>query len=264
MTAMKSLATIVAALASVAHAENLPPTTTTPATPAAPVATILPPAPAPTVLPPIASAGQAILRTGTEVPLRTSEGLTTKNKALRTGQRFRLSVAEDVKVSGQTVIPVGSPAMGEITDVRNKGMWGKSGHFTAQLLYVQVNGRQIRLSGTFDDKGVTGTAMVVTSVVLVPLAGFFTTGTSANIPAGSSVKGFVDEDVPLAFASTAPAALVVSVPAQPMTVPVATPPAGTTAQPAAQRVTVAASAAVAQPAVAQPAPNQPVATAVVH
>jgi hypothetical protein len=167
-----------------------------------------------------------VLRVGTEVPLRTAEGLTTKNKALRTGQRFRLTVAEDVKVSGVTVIPVGSPAVGEITEVRNKGMWGKSGHFTAQLLYVQVNGRQIRLSGTFDDKGVTGTAMVVTSVVLVPLAGFFTTGTSANIPAGSGVKGFVDEDVPLSFAAaTAPAPLIVPAAPPPLAVPAPAQPA---------------------------------------
>ena len=30
------------------------------------------------------------------------------------------------------------PGVGEITDVRNKGMWGKSGHLAARLLYVTV------------------------------------------------------------------------------------------------------------------------------
>jgi hypothetical protein len=137
---------------------------------------------------------------GTEVPLKIAEPLTTKEKVTRVGQRFRLETAEDVKINGVVIIPVGSPAMGEVTDVRNKGMWGKSGHINARLLYVQVNGRQIRLSGTFDDKGVTGTAGVVAAIAFVPVAGFFTTGTSANIPAGAGVKGFVDEDVPLAFA----------------------------------------------------------------
>lgn len=173
------------------------------------------------VLPPIAPAGQAILRTGTEVPLRLSEQLTTKNKAVRVGQRFRMTVAEDIKVDGQTVIPVGSPAMGEITDVRNKGMWGKSGHIGAQILYVQVNGRQIRMTGTFDDKGVTGTAGVVAAIALIPIAGFFTTGTSANIPSGGSVKGFVNEDVPLSFAAaTMPVPLTVAPAAAPMAVSV--------------------------------------------
>ena len=192
-----------------------------------------PQAPPAQVLAPIAAPDQAILRTGTEVPLRMSEQLTTKNKQVRVGQRFRMETAEAVSVNGQVVIPVGSPAMGEITDVRNKGMWGKSGHIGARVLYVLVGGRQIRLSGTFDDKGVTGTAMVVTSVALLPLAGFFTTGTSAKIDSGAYVKAFVDEDVPLAFQAAAPAPLTVAV-SQPVTV-AATPtsPAGSPASPSA-------------------------------
>lgn len=175
------------------------------------------------VLPPIAPAGQAMLRTGTEVALRMSEQLTTKNKAVRVGQRFRMSIADDVKVEGQTVIPTGSPAMGEVTDVRNKGMWGRSGHIGARVLYVQVNGRQIRLTGTFDDKGVAGGwgAGFTSAIVFLP-AGFFMTGTSANIPLGGSVKGFVDEDVPLSFAAAIlPVPLTVAPAAAPMAVPVA-------------------------------------------
>ena len=93
------------------------------------------------------------------------------------------------------VIPAGSPATGEITDLRRKGMWGKSGRITARVLNVRVGDRLIRLTGTFDDKGVTGTAGVVGAVVFVPIAGFFLTGTSAKMPAGSGVKAFLDEDL---------------------------------------------------------------------
>lgn len=150
------------------------------------------------------------LRAGTSVPLKTLTELTTKGKELRVGDRFNLEVAEPVTVDGVTVIPVGSPAIGEITSVRNKGMWGKSGAIEVRMLYTTVNGRQIRLSGATDDKGVTGTAGVVGAVVLLPIAGFFLTGTSAVIPAGSSVTGFVQEDVPLSFAKAAePAPMVV-------------------------------------------------------
>jgi hypothetical protein len=165
-----------------------------------------------------------ILRTGTEIQLKMQEPLSTEGKKLRVGQHFQLAVIEPVSVGGQVVIPAGAPATGEITEVRNKGMWGKSGHLTASLLYVSVNGRQIRLSGTFDDKGVTGTGGVVAAVLLVPVVGFFTTGTSAKIDAGAQVKGFIGEDVPLVFASTAAEA--------PMTVPVAaTSPAAIPAAP---------------------------------
>lgn len=152
----------------------------------------------------------AILRVGTEVPLRLSEELTTKGKKLRVGDRFHLETSEPVMVQGVNVIPVGSPAMGEITDVRNKGMWGKSGHLAARVLYVTVNGRQIRLSGAFDDKGVAGGvgAVTVSALVFLP-AGFFMTGTSAKVPAGSTIKAFVDEDVPLSLPAAAQAPMAV-------------------------------------------------------
>ncbi|WP_019516474.1 hypothetical protein [Sphingomonas sp. Mn802worker] len=166
----------------------------------------------------------AVMRTGTEVPLRLSEELTTKGKKLKVGQRFHMEVAENVSLQNQVVIPAGSPAVGEITEVRNKGMWGKSGHLTARIMYVTVNGRQIRLSGGFDDKGVTGTAGVVGALAVVPVAGFFMTGTSAKIPLGFPVKGFVDEDVPLTMAAAGPVPLIVGSP---------------TAQPAVQMAPVA-------------------------
>lgn len=164
------------------------------------------------VFAPSAPSTAAVLRVGTEVIVRLSETLTTKEKQARVGQRFRIEVAEDVKVDDHVVIPVGSTGMGEITNVKNKGMWGQSGHLNARLLYVQVAGRQIRLSGAFDEKGTTGTAGVVAAVVILPVAGFFATGTSATLPAGTVVKGFIDEDVVLAFAAAAPTPLIIPVP----------------------------------------------------
>lgn len=166
---------------------------------------------------PIAAAPttNAVLRAGTPIQLRLMEEVTTKKKAARVGQRFQLEVAAPVEVNGAVVIPSGTPAWGEITEVRNKGMWGKSGKLNARLLYLRVNGRQIRLTGSFDDKGVTGTAGVVGAIALVPVAGFFMTGTSATLPKGGEVGAFIDEDVELAIANTKPAPMVVETPKQP-------------------------------------------------
>jgi hypothetical protein len=144
-----------------------------------------------------------ILRAGTEVPLRVEEGLSSNDKSLRVGQQFRMSVANNVMLGNVVVIPAGSPATGEITDLRRKGMWGKSGRINARVLNVRVGDRLIRLSGNFDDKGVTGTAGVVGAIVFVPIAGFFLTGTSASIPAGGGVKGFLDEDLQIALPQAA-------------------------------------------------------------
>ncbi|MEH6660533.1 MAG: hypothetical protein V7679_02695 [Parasphingorhabdus sp.] len=151
----------------------------------------------------------AVLRAGTPVSLTLMEEITTKKKAAKVGQRFILEVSAPIEVNGVTVVPAGTPAWGELVSVRNKGMWGKSGKLDAKLLYLRVNGRQIRLTGSFDDKGVTGTAGVVGAIALVPIAGFFMTGTSAVFPKGGAVGGFIDEDVELAIANKAPPPLEV-------------------------------------------------------
>ena len=167
-----------------------------------------------------AAASNAVLRAGTPVALKMMEAVTTKKKAAKVGQRFQLEVAAPIEINGVVVIPAGTPAWGEITEVRNKGMWGKSGKLNAKLLYMRVNGRQIRLTGTFDDKGTTGTAGVVGAVALLPLAGFLMTGTSAELPLGGAVNGFVDEDIELAMAAAAPAPMAVPAAAAPMQVAV--------------------------------------------
>lgn len=193
--------------------------------------TVVTPAPAPAVAPP-SYGNSAVLRIGTEVPLRLLEELTTGGKKLRVGHRFRMETSAPVLVNGVVAIPAGSPAIGEITDVRNKGMWGKSGKLNARVLHVTVNGRQIRLTGGFDDKGVAGGigAVAVSAIIFAP-AGFFMTGTSAKVPVGAAVKGFVDEDVPLNVAVSAPQPLVVSAPAAPLSVP----PASATTAPVTPR-----------------------------
>lgn len=193
--------------------------------------TVMAPAPIAPALIAAPATNSAMLRVGTEVPLRLLEELTTGGKKLRVGQRFRMETSEPVLVQGVVVIPTGSPAVGEITDVRNKGMWGKSGKLNARVLYVTVNGRQIRMTGGFDDKGVAGGvgAVAVSAIVFLP-AGFFMTGTSAKVPVGAAVKGFIDEDVPLSLAAAAAPPMIVGAPAAPL--PVAPVSAATVVAPA--------------------------------
>lgn len=173
---------------------------------------------------------QNVLRAGTEIPLITREDLTTEKKQLRVGQRVQLETSANVEMNGVVVIPVGTPAIAELTEVRNKGMWGKSGYISARILSLRLGERNIRMSGTFDDKGVTGTAGVVAAVLLIPVVGFFTTGTSAKIPMGSGLKGFLDED--LTFRTVAVAAPVIEVPVVAVPSAVATPPTVAAAPPA--------------------------------
>lgn len=177
-------------------------------------------APEPTTVAPIPElvTQNAVLRAGTPITLRLMEEVTTKKKKARVGQRVRMEVAAAVYVNDVVVIPAGSPAEAELTSVRNKGMWGKSGKLEARALFTRVNGRQIRLTGAFDDKGVTGTAGVVGAIALVPIAGFFMTGTSAVFPMGGEVPAFIDEDVELAIEAKKVAPLKIEAPAVPLPV----------------------------------------------
>jgi hypothetical protein len=227
MKAIFLTATCVAAItcACPAFAQQTAPAVPTAASIPAVAAIATPPAPevaATPVAPAVPTTG--ILRSGTSVPLRMVEGLTTKGKKLKTGYRFNLEVSAPVSVGGQVVIPVGSRAVGEVTHVKNKGMWGKSGAIEARILYVRVNDTQIRLTGQMDDKGVSGTAGVVGAVVVAPVIGFFVTGTSAKIPIGANVTAYVEEDQPVSFVLSPPAPLEVPVaaPAPVTPAPVAT------------------------------------------
>lgn len=140
-------------------------------------------------------AATRILRGGAQVRVSFLHEITTEDKASKVGDRPRLEVAENIVVDGVTVVPKGTPVTGELTAVRNKGMWGKSGKVEGRILNMSLNGRTIRMSGAFDDKGVTGTAGVVGAIALVPLVGFFVTGTSARIPAGGQISAYLDEDI---------------------------------------------------------------------
>ena len=151
-----------------------------------------------------------VLRAGAPVPVVLSEFLTTKGKNLKVGQRVQLEVAQDVMLDGRVVIPARSPVEGVLTHVRNKGMWGKSGAIRLHINSVNINGTNIRLKGDMDTRGETGTAGVVGALVVLPVAGFFVTGTSAEMPLNMPGRAFLDQDIALATApaATAPAEAV--------------------------------------------------------
>jgi len=140
-----------------------------------------------------------VLKQGTSIHLATDTEITSQEN--RVGDRVDLRVLDAVSLNGRTVIPVGTRGVGEVTMVRRKGMWGKSGRLEFRPLYISLGGRQIPISAHSNtkEKGETGTAGVVASIVVLPLAGFFVTGTSARIPRGSVVDAELSEDLPVVF-----------------------------------------------------------------
>ena len=181
------------AIAPVIFALSASPATAQPSSPVTTSAPVVAPEPVAVLAPP----AETKLYQGTPVSMRLLRELTTKNKALKVGDRFDLELVDPLKLGSVTVIPSGTRGVGEIMSVRNKGMWGKSGHFDARLMHLRVGDRLIRLSGSFDDKGTAGGwGASAVSVLTLPVLGFFMTGTSAKVEAGAIIKGALDEDVP--------------------------------------------------------------------
>jgi hypothetical protein len=87
-------------------------------------------------------------------------------------------------------------------------MWGKSGAIRLHINSVNINGTTIRLKGDMDTRGETGTAGVVGAIVILPVAGFFVTGTSAEMPLNMPGRAFLDQDIALAAPAPPPLAVV--------------------------------------------------------
>lgn len=145
-----------------------------------------------------AASKKNVLQRGTEIRMETLRELNSNDA--KVGDRFDLEVTEDVKLNGVTVIEAGTRGIGEVTVVKRKGMWGKSGKLETRLLHLEVGDEKIRITGAAGGQGKTGTAGVVASLAVVPIAGFFVTGTTATIPPRTATVATLDEDIPVRFA----------------------------------------------------------------
>ena len=144
------------------------------------------------------SAAPHVLRAGTAVPLVTSADLSS-NTAIQ-GQRFDLAVTKNVLVDGMVVTPKGTRAVGEVSRIVDKGMFGKAGKIEVRVLFLELGGRRIRLDGLSGEKGKSGLGVTAVAVVLVGTLGGFVKGKSAVIPAGAKLSGYIHDDLPLRLA----------------------------------------------------------------
>ena len=63
----------------------------------------------------------------------------------KSGDRFPIVVAEDVRVGDAVVIPAGSAGEGEVIHAARRGMGGKAGELIVVARYVRVGDNEVRL-----------------------------------------------------------------------------------------------------------------------
>ena len=151
----------------------------------------------------LSTGGAGMLVHGTTVSLRTLSVL--DSRASQPGDRFNLEVTDDVVIDGVTAIPHGSQATGQVNLVRSKRGWGHSGRLEAGLVSVRAaNGGQVLLDGSLTRRGHPGGFGMAAFILLtpvpilsIPLFGHLITGTSAVIPAGTTISGSTHSDYAL-------------------------------------------------------------------
>ena len=119
------------------------------------------------------------------------------------GMIFKLRVNRPVQVNGVTVVPVGTPAFGQVTSAVDSGGLGKSGRMTAKLLSIRLGSTEIPLDGETSAKG-TGAGSAGVAVLFTGVGGLFHRGNNAKIKAGELLVGYVAQDV--SIPRTVPAA----------------------------------------------------------
>ena len=145
---------------------------------------------------------------GTPVEVETIRAISSSDFKEVGDIRFR--VTRSVSVNGMTVIPSGALATARVTDIKERGRWGRAGEIAWNMqAVVAVDGKRIPLKfeqltrGEDKEKTVaTGAAITaaVTGVSLIPatpiaLLWGLVKGGHASISAGQTFRAIVHEDV---------------------------------------------------------------------
>ena len=127
-----------------------------------------------------------VLKAGTVVPLETINVIKSDNATV--GRTIDLKVTRDVEVDGQTVIPAGSIAKGQITRSEKAKGLGKPGFLEIQIKSVQaVDGQDVYLAGgNVSEEGDDKATLAIVLGIFVCILFLFMKGKNAEIPPGLS------------------------------------------------------------------------------
>ena len=150
-----------------------------------------------TAAPPAATVPSAIvLKEGTEVPLVFASALSSKTAV--DDDPVNMTLAEDLKVGDVVVARKGAVALATVTNAHKAGMLGKPGDLAVRLEYLKAEDQRIRLRGAKGKEGQSETGATVALTVIFGPLGLLKHGKNIEIPAGTPLTAFVDQDYMLA------------------------------------------------------------------
>lgn len=143
---------------------------------------------------------------GTEVVISVDDKLSSDTS--HEGDRFSISLVDDIVLADGTKLPAGLKGAGEVTHAKKKGMMGKPGELNVRFDYIKAGDTKIKLRG---QKGAEGDARYGTTITLTVLfgpLGLIKHGKDVEIKPGQRMTIFTDADasVELPGAPVIPAA----------------------------------------------------------
>ena len=138
-------------------------------------------------------AGLLTLAAGTPITLAVAHEVNSSTH--RQGDTFPLTVLNDVRIGDTTVIPRGTPAVGEVTWRTGKGAFGKSGKLEFSLRYIDLNGQHIPVTGDYRQEGEGNTVAVGVGIIAVGIFAGFITGKRARVPMGRELMSQLAQPV---------------------------------------------------------------------
>jgi hypothetical protein len=140
-----------------------------------------------------APAAGLLLPAGTRIDLVTRDAVSTKKN--EKGDLLYLKVAAPVIVDGVIAISAGTIVVAQLTRAEKRGAFGRSGKLDVQLLYAELPGGPLRVSGTLEARGKKDAGDGAATAAAFLVLPFLPTGRSADIPAGSEVSARLDRDL---------------------------------------------------------------------
>lgn len=143
-----------------------------------------------------AFAAEILIPEGTELGMRLEDALSSQTA--KEGDRFTVSLDDDVKLPDGTILRAGYRGVGEVVEARDNGMLGKNGKLNVRLLYMKVGDDRVRLRANRGTKGETRVGATVATVILFWPAAPFIRGKDVSIKKGTVMTAYVDQDVKVA------------------------------------------------------------------
>lgn len=130
---------------------------------------------------------------GTEFPVRFDDALSSKTNT--EGDRFTISLADQVALPGGTVIHEGYRGVGEVTQAEKSGMLGKAGTLNVRFNYIKIGDVRVPLRGSKGKEGKGSVGSVVALTILFGPLGLIAKGHNVQVKQGQEMTAYVDADV---------------------------------------------------------------------